>query len=251
MRGKVYLYGRELDKSLSVSRLAGVHILKRLTEVQTMIYLFFIILIGAGIIILLSSKSKSAFDKITSSLPIATIGDTKLTADQGRSFVLPQVVPNNGVILDPESLKGKAFKFIHEYAIENQRIENALNDNTSLSKMEKLHGSVSRLEERIWKIKEQIMSTVDSANTNKEFAQVEKLLLELIEIEEADAKAHRWGVAPWAYGKLSALYKKQKRHSDEKNILERYAQQETAPGVKGEKLKDRLQTIKDSSANHS
>jgi hypothetical protein len=50
-----------------------------------------------------------------------------------------------------------------------------------------------------------------------------ELLLVLIGETEAEAKAHGagWGVAPWYYEQLAILYRKEKRHNDEVQILER------------------------------
>ena len=69
-----------------------------------------------------------------------------------------------------------------------------------------------------------------------------ELLLKLIGETEAEAKAHRagWGVAPWYYEQLAILYRKEKRHVDEVEILERFESQPKAPGVGPGRLAARL-----------
>ena len=72
--------------------------------------------------------------------------------------------------------------------------------------------------------------------------EAEDLLLKLIGETEAEARAHGagWGVAPWYYEQLAILYRKEKRYSDEVQILERYQHQPKAPGVGPKKLAERL-----------
>ena len=57
---------------------------------------------------------------------------------------------------------------------------------------------------------------------------------------EEDRSEHGWGVAPWYYEQLAILYRKEKQYQKEVEILERYEQQEKAPGVGPQKLADRL-----------
>ncbi len=71
----------------------------------------------------------------------------------------------------------------------------------------------------------------------------EKLLLELIDANEREAKSNG-GVAPWYYEKLAIVYKKQKQHESELYILERYAAQPKAPGALPRQLALRLAKAK-------
>ena len=66
------------------------------------------------------------------------------------------------------------------------------------------------------------------------------LLLKCVAATEAEDRLDRGGVAPWYYGQLAILYRKEKRFADEVAILERYAQQRKAPGSMPPKLADRL-----------
>ena len=68
----------------------------------------------------------------------------------------------------------------------------------------------------------------------------EQLLIELVAATEADARAHNRGIAPWYYEELAKIYRRQKAYSKEVAILERFAVQEHAPGVKPPKLLERL-----------
>ena len=71
----------------------------------------------------------------------------------------------------------------------------------------------------------------------------ERLLLGLIDAVEAESRSKRFGVAPWYYEQLAIVYRKQKNHVREQEILERFARQRHAPGVKPAKLLQRLRTI--------
>ena len=76
------------------------------------------------------------------------------------------------------------------------------------------------------------------------FEDAERLLLALIEVIEQESRLMDWGVAPWYYGKLAILYRKQKRRNDEIAILERFAAQKHASGAMPPKLLDRLRKLK-------
>jgi hypothetical protein len=69
----------------------------------------------------------------------------------------------------------------------------------------------------------------------------ERLLLELVDVIEAEASQEGWGVAPWYYEQLAVIYRKRKDPEGEVAILERYASAPHAPGVGPEKLRQRLQ----------
>lgn len=71
--------------------------------------------------------------------------------------------------------------------------------------------------------------------------EAEALLLQLVEATEAEAAGEGLGVAPWYYEQLAIIYKKRKDFDAEVRILERYAEQTHAPGVKPPKLLERLE----------
>lgn len=70
--------------------------------------------------------------------------------------------------------------------------------------------------------------------------EAEKLLLELVDATEDEARAESTGVAPWYYEQLAILYSKRKQKNEEIAILERFAAQPHAPGVAPSKLLQRL-----------
>jgi len=73
-----------------------------------------------------------------------------------------------------------------------------------------------------------------------------KLLLPAVDLVEAEADyiGEGWGVAPWYYEQLAIIYRKEKDYSSEVKILERYLEQNLAPGKGPEKLTDRLTKAK-------
>ena len=66
------------------------------------------------------------------------------------------------------------------------------------------------------------------------------LLYALVDTTENEAKRTDGGVAPWCYEKLAAIYRNQKRYSDEVAILERFEGQPKSPGAVPKKLAERL-----------
>jgi hypothetical protein len=70
--------------------------------------------------------------------------------------------------------------------------------------------------------------------------ELEMLLHRLIQATEAGDNISHWGVAPWYFEELAKLYRKQKNYEREVLILERYAKHRHGPGVKPQKLEDRL-----------
>jgi len=58
-----------------------------------------------------------------------------------------------------------------------------------------------------------------------DYARAERLLLELVNAVEAEAKANDWAVAPAYYEQLAIIYRKQKDSAKEIAILERYLEQ--------------------------
>ena len=85
------------------------------------------------------------------------------------------------------------------------------------------------------------VNTVKNLKKSGELEEAERLLLELIAATEAESKAERSGVAPWYYEELAKVYRKQKEYAKEVAILERFAAQKHAPGVKPPRLLERLE----------
>ena len=74
--------------------------------------------------------------------------------------------------------------------------------------------------------------------------EAEKLLLELVEVNEQVEKVDKQGVAPWYYGELAKIYRKKKYYAKEVSILSRFAKQRHARGVMPKKLLERLDKAK-------
>jgi len=81
--------------------------------------------------------------------------------------------------------------------------------------------------------------------------EAERLLLELVDATEAEARAEKWGVAPWYYEQLAISYRKQANPQGEVDILERYARQTSAPGSRPPELIKRLEKAKARLALHT
>ena len=69
---------------------------------------------------------------------------------------------------------------------------------------------------------------------------LEKALLDLVQMTETESRASGWGVAPAWYEELAILYRKRKDYLAEVAVLERFANQRHAPGVKPPQLLERL-----------
>jgi hypothetical protein len=69
----------------------------------------------------------------------------------------------------------------------------------------------------------------------------ERLLLELVDATEEEARETGAGVAPWLYEQLGIIYRKRKDRDAEIAILERFARAPHAPGAGPRKLAERLQ----------
>jgi hypothetical protein len=82
---------------------------------------------------------------------------------------------------------------------------------------------------------------VKSLTRENRLDDAEKLLLALISATESDSM---FGVAPWYYEKLAIIYRKKKDLNAEIGILERFARQKHAAGVKPPKLLARLEKLK-------
>lgn len=75
-------------------------------------------------------------------------------------------------------------------------------------------------------------------------AEAEILLYQCVSATEAESKADGLGVAPYYYGKLALVYRKQKDLLKELSILEKYSKLKHAPGVMPPKLLERLEKVK-------
>ncbi len=85
-----------------------------------------------------------------------------------------------------------------------------------------------------------LVEAVKQAKRVGDLAHAEKLLIEEIGRQEEDSRRNGYGVAPWYYEQLAIVYAKQKRYTDELQVLERYDRQTKSPGVGPAKLKERL-----------
>ena len=74
--------------------------------------------------------------------------------------------------------------------------------------------------------------------------EAERLLLELVDATEAEARAEKWGVAPWYYEQLAISHRKRGDPQGEVHILERYARQMHAGGSMPPNLLERLDKAK-------
>jgi hypothetical protein len=80
--------------------------------------------------------------------------------------------------------------------------------------------------------------------TENKLEDAEKLLFELVNATEDEAHQNNWGVAPWYYERLAAVYRKRKDTESEIRILERFADQKHAGGARTPKLLARLEKLR-------
>jgi len=83
------------------------------------------------------------------------------------------------------------------------------------------------------------ISEVEALKREGRLAEAERLLLELINAVEDEARAQGpgWAIAPWYYRQLAIIYHKLKNYAAEINILERYIK---LTGLKEGEFADRL-----------
>jgi len=84
------------------------------------------------------------------------------------------------------------------------------------------------------------VSEVESLKREGRLKDAEKLLLELIDAVEEEARARGpggWAIAPWYYQQLAIIYRKQKNYAAEIDILKRYVE---LTGLTEGRLADRL-----------
>lgn len=85
------------------------------------------------------------------------------------------------------------------------------------------------------------VSEVEALKRLGKLEETETLLLQLVAATEAEDQVERQGVAPWYYEELAKIYRQQKEYAKEVGILERFAAQRHAPGVKPSQLAQRLE----------
>jgi hypothetical protein len=84
------------------------------------------------------------------------------------------------------------------------------------------------------------VETVKQLKRAGKLDEAEALLLKLVDATEAESTKGVGGVAPWYYEQLAIIYRKQNKVESEISILNRYENQEKAPGVKPGILSARL-----------
>lgn len=89
------------------------------------------------------------------------------------------------------------------------------------------------------------VSEVKGLKRSGNLGKAEMLLLSLISATEEESIVANSGVAPWYYGELAIIYRKQKEYGKEVAILERFAKQKHGRGVKPQKLIARLNKAKE------
>jgi len=70
------------------------------------------------------------------------------------------------------------------------------------------------------------------------------LLERIIDAGEEHSLATGFGVAPWYYWEAAVVYRKLKQLDRELAVLERFARQKHAPGMRVEKLLERLEKVR-------
>lgn len=76
----------------------------------------------------------------------------------------------------------------------------------------------------------------------KKLDEAEKLLLELLNAVESEARQNNWGAAPWYYDRLAVVYRKKKDTESEIRLLERF-KHEGGGGARRRKLLERLEKL--------
>jgi hypothetical protein len=89
------------------------------------------------------------------------------------------------------------------------------------------------------------LGTIKSLKKSGKDSELERILWWCVESTEAESTAEGLGVAPYYYEELAKLYRKRKDYQAEAGILERFAQQIHAPGVKPAKLLERLERARE------
>jgi hypothetical protein len=94
-----------------------------------------------------------------------------------------------------------------------------------------------------------IIEDIEQLKRGGRLEDAKSLLLEFVESTEAENRVRSWGVAPWPYEQLAIIYRGLKDYASEVCILERFAHQKHAHGVKPAKLLERLEKSRKLLAN--
>jgi len=104
-------------------------------------------------------------------------------------------------------------------------------------------GKLQADKERQAEIDAHVPATLENLSSLKRAGRYKEaivILMQEVKDQEAEDKIRKWGVAPWAYGELAKIYRKQKDYKNEVNILKRYMRQRKGAGVMPQKLAERL-----------
>ena len=85
------------------------------------------------------------------------------------------------------------------------------------------------------------VGTVRALKKKGRATELERLLLQLVDATEAEARKQQSGVAPWYYEEAAKLYRKHKDFAREVEILERFARQRHGLGARNKTLLERLE----------
>jgi DNA polymerase III subunit epsilon len=87
--------------------------------------------------------------------------------------------------------------------------------------------------------------TVKQLKREKRYAEALVLLDRIMTSTEQESAVQGYGVAPWCYEEAALIHRKNGDRENEIAVLERFALQQHAPGVKPAKLLERLKSLKE------
>lgn len=82
---------------------------------------------------------------------------------------------------------------------------------------------------------------VKELKRNGDLAEAEKLLKRMVAATKSESAQLELGVAPWPFEQLAIVLRKQRKYEEEIELLRDFAAQKHAPGVKPQKLIERLE----------
>ena len=91
------------------------------------------------------------------------------------------------------------------------------------------------------------VETVKQLKAEKRYDEALALLDRIMDATEQESAVQGYGVAPWCYEQTALIHRKNGDQENEIAVLERFARQQHAPGVKPAKLLERLQSLKEPS----